>query len=31
LQESWEAPELDPDLHAELKAYTDRRRIELGD
>jgi trimethylamine---corrinoid protein Co-methyltransferase len=31
LQESWEAPELDPVLHAELKAYTDRRRIELGD
>ena len=31
LQASWEAPTLDPDLHAELKAYTDRRRIELGD
>ena len=26
-----EIAKLDPDLHAELKAYTDRRRIELGD
>jgi len=33
LQEAWrENPStLDPDLHAELKAYTDRRRTELGD
>jgi trimethylamine--corrinoid protein Co-methyltransferase len=33
LQEAWEEnpPTLDPDLHAELKAYVDRRRTELGD
>lgn len=31
LQAAWEAPPLDPDLHAELKAYVDRRRTELGD
>ncbi len=31
MQAAWEAPAIDPDLHAELKAYTDRRRSELGD
>lgn len=33
LQLAWEEnpPTLDPDLHAELKAYVDRRRAELGD
>ena len=33
LQEAWEEnpPTLDPDLHAELKAYVDLRRTELGD
>jgi len=29
--EEYEEPELDPDLKAELKAYVDRRRTELGD
>ncbi len=29
--EEYEEPELDPDLRAELKAYVDRRRTELGD
>ena len=29
--EEYEEPELDPDLRAELKAYVDRRRAELGD
>jgi hypothetical protein len=33
MQEAWleNPPTLDPDLHAELKAYVDRRRTELGD
>ena len=33
MQERWaeNPPTLDPDLHAELKAYVDRRRAELGD
>ena len=33
MQAAWaENPStLDPDLHAELKAYVDRRRTELGD
>ena len=31
MQEAWQAPPLDPDLHAELKAYVNRRRTELGD
>ena len=29
--EEYEEPEFDPDLRAELKAYVDRRRTELGD
>ena len=29
--EEYEEPELDADLKAELKAYVDRRRTELGD
>jgi trimethylamine---corrinoid protein Co-methyltransferase len=29
--EEYVEPELDPDLRAELKAYVDRRRKELGD
>ncbi len=29
--EEYEEPELDPDLKAELKAFVDRRRTELGD
>ena len=29
--EEYEEPTLDPDLRAELKAYVDRRRTELGD
>ena len=29
--EEYEEPELDPELKAELKAYVDRRRTELGD
>jgi trimethylamine--corrinoid protein Co-methyltransferase len=29
--EEYEEPALDPDLKAELKAYVDRRRAELGD
>ncbi len=29
--EEYEEPELDPDIKAELKAYVDRRRTELGD
>ena len=29
--EEYEEPELDPDLKAELKAYVNRRRTELGD
>jgi trimethylamine--corrinoid protein Co-methyltransferase len=29
--EEYEEPELEPDLKAELKAYVDRRRTELGD
>lgn len=33
MQAQWEEnpPTLDPDLHAELRAYVDRRRTELGD
>lgn len=33
MQAAWaeNPPTLDPDLHAELKAYVDRRRAELGD
>lgn len=33
MQAAWEEhpPALDPDLHAELRAYVDRRRTELGD
>jgi trimethylamine--corrinoid protein Co-methyltransferase len=29
--EEYEEPEMEPDLKAELKAYVDRRRTELGD
>jgi trimethylamine:corrinoid methyltransferase-like protein len=29
--EEYEAPPIDPDLKAELKAFVDRRRTELGD
>ncbi len=31
MQEAWEPPPMNPDLHAELVAYVDRRRTELGD